>query len=69
MNLFDKYLKEGYNYIVDAAELSRSTKEMTLKIRSNFVLPFYAMDAVGNRPTARNSRTDHSFLSRRDHAV
>ena len=48
MNLFDKYLKEGYNYIVDAAELSRSTKEMTLKIRSNFVLPFYAMDAVGN---------------------
>ena len=48
MNLFDNFLKDGYGYEIVNGEIEGSTKCMTLNIRANFVVPFDALDAVGN---------------------
>lgn len=40
MNLFDKYLKEGYEYEVIKAEVDGVSGVLELYIKSNFVMPF-----------------------------
>ena len=40
MNLFDKYLKEGYEYEVIKAEVDEVSGVLELYIKSNFVMPF-----------------------------
>lgn len=46
MNIFDKYLKNGYEYEVSCAEIDESAGVLTISIRSNFIIPYKETDAV-----------------------
>ena len=49
MNIFDEYLKKGYGYEIEKADIDKANKAMTVYVRTNFVVPYGDLNAIGNR--------------------
>ena len=47
MDLFNKFLKEGYAYKIAKAEIDKNSRALNIFVKANFVVPYEALDVAG----------------------